>query len=138
MRTLSLDPGKTTGFAYLENRSPIKIGEVKNSYQVLGDWLIGFLNANEVDILIIEDFVFRPGFKENQWKTTEVPKLIGQCQQIARERRLQIVIQQPSIKPVGYGQAGLKYVKGKRGMHREDAVAHGTFYWFKTGRHIKG
>lgn len=136
MKILGLDPGKTTGWALLENSTPLKIGEWKESE--FEEELIKLTDEEDIDVLVIEDFVFRPGFKEGKWKTTEVPKLIGCARVVARIKNIEFVEQAPAIKPIGYGMAKLKYVKGKRGMHKFDAVAHATYWWRTVGCKRKG
>lgn len=117
----------------MENFTPLKLGEVKNSYTTFEDWLIKFANEHEIDVYVVEDFVFRPGFKEGQWKKTDDSKIIGCVRTIAKVHGKPCIEQPPAIKPVGYGMAGMKYVKGKSGTHMQDAVAHGVFYYRTKG-----
>lgn len=131
MRILALDPGKTTGWAYLNDLNPLKIGTVKEEEYF--NWLTWFVLNEPVHVLVVEDFTFRPGFKEGKWKTTEVAKMIGQAQAVAASNQIECVLQGASIKPVGYGMANMKYVKGKRGMHKEDAIAHAVYYYRTKG-----
>ena len=131
MKILGIDPGKTSGWALLEDALPLKMGEWKETE--FATELHSLCKAESPDVLVIEDFVFRPGFKEGKWKTTEVSKLIGEARTIAKIEQIEYVEQAPAIKPVGYGMAGLKYVKGKRGTHMQDAIAHATYYWRTVG-----
>lgn len=131
MKILGLDPGGTTGWALLEDSRVLRMGEWKE--KVFKDKLIAFLRDSPVDVIVCEDFVFRPGFKEGKWKTAEVPKMIGVVELAAQMFECKFIVQAPSIKPVGYGMAGLKYTKGKAGMHMYDAAAHATYYYRTKG-----
>lgn len=116
----------------MTDSTPYRVGEWLES--VYEDKLISLLQEEKPDVVVIEDFVFRPGFKEGKWKTTEVSKLIGVTRLAAKMHNCEYIEQAPAIKPVGYGMAGMKYVKGKRGTHRQDAVAHGVYYYRTKGR----
>jgi hypothetical protein len=135
MKVLGIDPGKTTGWGLLDcspvERKVVRVGEWKEAE--FEDELLKILREEPVDALVIEDFVFRPNFKEGKWKTTEVSKLIGKASTCAKLFDCIYVEQPPAIKPVGYGMAKLKYVKGKRGTHMQDAVAHATYYYMTKG-----
>lgn len=130
MRILGVDPGDTTGWAILEKGEPVEIGTLKKDefYEMIPQIL-----AKDIDVCVIEDYIVRPEWG-NKWKKTDTPQKIGAIRLICTEMKLRCVVQQPSIKPVGYGWAGMTYVKGKKGTHVMDAIAHARYFY---GKHSK-
>jgi hypothetical protein len=60
------------------------------------------------------------------------PQVIGSLTTLCKAlERKAPVKQQPSIKPVGYAFAGMKYLAGKQGTHWQDALAHAVYYAVK-------
>jgi Holliday junction resolvasome RuvABC endonuclease subunit len=133
MKILGIDPGTTTGWALLENSTPLKMGEWKGK-KAFEEGLASLLKEEQIDVVVVEDFVFRPGFKENKWKKTDVAKQIGYIEAACKMLGIEFAKpQSPAIKPVGYGMSGMKYEKGKRGMHMQDAIAHAMYWWRTIG-----
>ncbi len=137
MRILGIDPGETTGWGLLEGSRVLRVGEVK--LPRIGEFLRDF---EEVDVYVVEDYVQRPdylmkGKRNNLWIPQHTAKIIGRVQQTAFLQGKPCILQQPSCKPAGYGFAGVKYVKGKKGTHMQDAVAHASFYWMTVGRNLE-
>lgn len=134
MKILAFDPGGTSGWAFLIDGVTKKIGEIKKvNWQ---DGLIELFNELEPDVAVCEDFINRPKWNKkhvNQqtWRKNEVPKQVGNVELICKMKGVRYVCQQPAIKPVGYGYAGLEYVKGKKGVHMQDAIAHGVYFYVK-------
>jgi len=62
----------------------------------------------------------------------EPVRVIGLIQGVAEMEDRKFVLQEPAIKPMGFGWAGLKYVPGKKGTHSQDAVAHAVYYAVKV------
>ncbi len=134
---LAVDPGNTTGWAlFTDANGPAKMGEIPFEKR--------YLFIEEMSLLdnlhwVVEDYKIRPGSMNktgwaHEWSAAIPPKLIGAIEYaafLARHRGHIFVLQQPSIKPVGYAKAGLPYVKGKKGTHTFDAVAHGMYYIHK-------
>lgn len=128
MKYLGIDPGGTTGLALItvnDKRAVLSIIR-KSKSETLKDARDLF---DEADVIICEDWKTRP--KEAQegafnYSSMSTPRVIGAVQVLAEGKRF--VLQQASIKPVGYGYANMKYVKGKQGMHVEDAIAHVMFF----------
>lgn len=129
MKLLAFDPGKTTGWALFVDNKLTSVGEV------------GFLDiANfifnmEADMVIVENYrVFSPKIKKgytNMWSTPVSVEILGMIKMICAQKKIPIKIQEPSIKPIGYGFINKEYVKDKKGMHIFDAIAHGAFYLVK-------
>lgn len=150
MRILGLDPGTTTGWAVIE-----KAPDLKTRYRILAmgeclapdydEFLINALVHNIVptassdslfcplDVVVVEDFIARPEFVRDKWTALPVAKQVGKVEILATYREIPVIVQQPRDKPAGYGFAfngKIPFVKGKKGMHMNDAIAHAVFYLF--------
>lgn len=131
MRILGIDPGDKTGAVLLDSEGPsvlrVETIEAKNFNSWLDTW-----NQTDspwlVDIVAIEDFIARPSFTDGRWTELPVAKLIGRVEFRCHQLKIRCVVQQPSIKPVGYRFAGLAYPPKKNPMiHVLDATAHAYF-----------
>lgn len=138
MYALGLDPGGTSGFAWVRLKDDklvlINAGMVsENGYF---DWLDSWTDyslqlekdPDERIFVAIEDFIKRPDKGNNDWLELPVPKQIGAAQYRAYQLGWRCVLQQPSNKAVGYRLANLTYVKGKAGQHTSDAIAHAAYF----------
>lgn len=94
------------------------------------------LNVTQI---VIENYIQRPfkkevtfknGFKKEiefdqaLWINQETAKVIGLFHALGLSLGVPVYEQEPSDKPAGYTLAGLKYEKGKKGTHIQDAMAH--------------
>ncbi len=123
MRLLALDPGESTGWAIFQDAGIEDFGTLKK--HEVEDWLID----QKPDVVVVEDYKIRPNkFNAHAWSSPYTLQLIGSIKTIFKMKGIQVILQQPSVKPVGYGLAGATYVKGKPNMHYLDAIAHGCFY----------
>ena len=127
---LGIDPGGTTGLALVSvNDKKPTLVEVMASKDLTTkeyQWLL-----KKADLLIIENFRLRPKNARDgsfDWSDMETPKIIGAIEMWAQLNDKVLVKQEPSIKPMGYGYCHMKYVKGKKGLHIQDAAAHAMFY----------
>jgi len=130
---LGIDPGRTTGLAVLiiENKKAT-LDAAWTSDDLTAIEYNDFLKA--ADIIVVEDFKVRPGKAKAgsfDWSQMETPKIIGSIQTLAALIGKSVVLQQPTIKPMGYGFAHMIYVKGKPGTHIQDAAAHAMYYAVK-------
>lgn len=130
---LGIDPGKTTGWGILRLEEkilqPVDYGESKDT---TGIELLPHLE--KADIIVIEDFLVRPDYARRgafDYDDMIAPQVIGSVVTLVSQMNKKFVKQPSSIKPVGYGFLGKKYVKGKRGMHKWDALAHAAYYAVK-------
>lgn len=135
MKYSALDPGMRTGFADFEDFVPLTMGEIICTANSL-DGLLAWLQVRKnLDYLIVEGYRNRPvGMTRghaNTWSTNLESQIIGLCKGFCLVNEINFIEQDASIKPVGYGMAGLKYVKGKKGQHKQDALAHAS-YWYRT------
>lgn len=132
-----IDPGKHTGWAIYEDNTPLTMGEIivgVDRWDDLYDWII---SHPSVKVIVCEGYRNRPVAMTqghaNTWSENLESQIIGFLRCYCRISRIELILQDPSIKPVGYGMAGLKYVKGKGGQHMQDALAHGAYWWRNHG-----
>lgn len=131
MNILGIDPGKTTGLAVIiiDENKKARLDLAKVSSDVTA---IEYNNLlQNADIIVVEDFKVRPNKAKGgsfDWSPMETPKIIGSIETLAALLGKKVVLQQPTVKPMGYGFAHLEYVKGKPGTHIQDAAAHAMYY----------
>lgn len=132
-----------------------------NKYIIFGSELMEWvqLMADEIrteyrsfDAIACENFIQRPyraelrsgkttnalKFDQDLWVIQYTAKLVGVFTALATILDIPYVEQEPSIKPVGYGILGNRYVPGKPGTHILDAMAHAAFYCHRRGIIWKG
>lgn len=136
MKILCLDPGKTTGVAVLQvhEKTPQLIFFSEETDVTLLSIEELFLGC---DVVVCEEFLVRPAKARKgafDWQDMVAPRVIGAATTLAKKYEKIFVTQSPSVKPIGYGFANLKYVKGKKGVHIQDAVAHGMYWAVKSGK----
>jgi predicted RNase H-like nuclease (RuvC/YqgF family) len=136
MKLIGVDPGKTTGWAC------ISIEDKTISLGLFGETKDMTLvelqpQLEEADVIVYEDWLTRPKHLQRDafdWDPMYAPRVIGSLKTLCRILgKTEVVVQQPSIKPVGYGFANLQYKAGKKGTHWQDALAHATYYVVKSG-----
>lgn len=130
MNILGLDPGGTTGYGLIsckDNRATLytagstrdqNLGEIQDLFEM-------------ADIVVCEDWKTRPkkaGSGAFDWNPMNTTRVIGAAETRSSILGKKFVLQQASIKPVGYGFANQKYTPGKKGMHTQDAIAHAMYY----------
>ena len=129
-KILGIDPGATTGIAMVGiNEKRPSILHVEETKDVTLQSIIKLFE--ECDIVVCEDFLVRPGKAESgafNWSSMGTLRIIGAASAISGMLGKPFVLQQPSIKPVGYGFSNQKYVPKKKGMHIQDATAHAVYY----------
>ena len=127
---LGIDPGGTTGLASIsvEGRK-IKLIGTRSSRDPT---CLDFLDLiEEADVIVCENFLNRPGMTRSgsfDWSSNLTSQVIGSLKTLAALQKKEFVLQEPAIKPVGYGFANLKYQAGKKGTHQKDALAHAVYY----------
>ena len=130
---LGIDPGKTTGLGLIEvDGVKISLQAIRESRDVS---CLDYLDLlQKADRIIIENFRVRPMKARSgafDWDAMIAPQVIGAINaQLANLGKFS-VLQDASVKPVGYGWSNQRYVKGKKGTHCQDAVAHAVFYAVK-------
>jgi len=141
IKILGIDPGRNTGLAFIfidDNKKP-RLDRARVSKDLTAveynDWI------NEADYIVVEDFLVRPAKAKVgsfDWSPMETPKVIGSITTLANLAGKTIHLQQPTIKPVGYGFAQVKYQKGKKGLHIQDAAAHAMYFAVKQNLALPG
>jgi hypothetical protein len=134
MKLLGIDPGKHIGWAVV-SVSP----EKKMLVHALGvsmDLTLDELSDHikDSDLVIVESFLVRPREARKgafDYDPMETPQVIGALKLLCHLLGKPIVEQNPSVKPVGYGFVKQKYVRGKKGTHAMDALAHAGYYAVK-------
>lgn len=134
MKILGIDPGHITGLAYWDSTLPPKSASVAELHA--DEYLQWFLDLArgehdwKPEILVIENYILRPEqFQSFYTKWIELPeaKQIGVAHFAAALLGVKCIEQEPAIKAAGYGFAGMTYVRGKRGTHMQDALAHACY-----------
>lgn len=134
MRIIGVDPGKTTGWVEFEDDKLLLVGE-----QDLDDFIIN-LDISLADVFIVENYRVRPASMNkgwaHEWSSPEALQVIGAIKLRVYQQQAKLVLQEPSIKPVGYGFAGMPYDPKKKGksIHHKDALAHVAYYLVKSGK----
>lgn len=123
----AIDPGETVGWAVFDGQHPIEFGTSKYP-----DEFHNWLQDHKTELFIVEDYKIRPRVNHD-WNAGTTLRCIGAILYHAARSGVPVELQQPSIKPVGYGMMGKEYIKGKKGQHIMDALAHGVYYFRKKG-----
>ncbi len=139
MNFIAIDPGNTTGWARFREtdfNSVHKHWTIDEFGRVDKDDVWEWIEDTGPDLYVVENYRIRPaaiqGNYSHQWSSGETLRIIGAIDSRARRIGSPVVLQEPAIKPVGYGLAGIKYKAGKKGTHEFDAIAHGVYYLVKT------
>ena len=138
MTFLALDPGETTGWAFLgpEGFPAIpkphgaSMGQIAGQ-QPLRRWLRALQEPPSV--IIYESFRIRGHYKNHFGQEHETIQNIGIIKSyyydlIDMGFEVELVKQDPTRKRMGYGWAGLKESGDHSQSHRKDAMAHGVYY----------
>lgn len=142
MKIYAFDPGKTTGWAHWNTTDsgprPREFGEIKK--EDLSDFLNRIRPEEMIDYFVIEDYKIRntkqTGGFNHQWDNGLTLRVIGSMELRADQIGAKVVLQQPSIKPVGAGFGGIPHVSGKHDKHYLDAMKHG-FYFLVRNKEIE-
>src|SRR5690606_24426510 len=85
------------------------------------------------DIIVIEFFKIRPDKKDDfVYKDLHAPEAIGKVKMLCEKYKKQIEMQGADRKPMGFAWAGMRYVKGKKGTHQQDGLAHAVYFAVKN------
>jgi hypothetical protein len=134
VKILGIDPGKVTGLGMIEvDGKTIKLVSMRESKDVTCSDYLDLLQ--EADQIVLEGFLTRPKNARAgnfDWDDMVAPRVIGAVTALAHAFQKSLVIQQPAVKPVGYAWSNQRYVKGKKGQHVPDALAHAVYYAVRT------
>ena len=137
MKILGIDPGNTLGFCLVDKREnsfeKVAVGEIRAAdTEKFHQWLDLWATIDGLRIVVCEDFIARPEYTDGRWTKLDTAKQVGSIERTAHNLGCIFVEIQPAMKPDGYRAAKLKYIKGKKGTHKEDATAH-AYYVAKLG-----
>jgi hypothetical protein len=134
MRILAVDPGESNGWCILELQPDKRIKLINYGTDKKMDFysrLSNLTQSIDYDVIVAEDFKVRPGYAKQgafDWNRMPAPQVLGVLEFLSVVHKIPFVLQQPSLKPPGYGFLGKPYVKGAKNAHHWDALAHGMFY----------
>ena len=135
MRILGIDPGKASGYSLIVLEGKTIVPTPKFGVDRDGELTsIRELIVEGVDHVVIEDFKVRPGNARRgnfDYDDMLTPRQIGRIEEICELTETPYSKQQASLKPPAYGFAGMKYSKGKKNQHWQDAFAHACYYAVK-------
>jgi hypothetical protein len=125
-RIYSFDPGKITGVA---------VGNYDGTLYAMSQWkedeLFKYLaGIKDAGVFIVENFTIRPNKASSFiWSDMQVIQIIGALKFCAHTLKVDLVLQEPSVKSIGYRWAGIESPKNHAISHQTDAYAHLTYYW---------
>lgn len=140
MKLLSLDPGDTTGWVVWDGARPVEMGTAKYPREV---WEALSNLIAQVDEVVCEDYRIRPAPLQkgyaHAWNRSTTLRVIGAVEYLSEyEYAKKLTLQgAQDAKLAGYDILGMKYVKGKKGVHVQDALAHGAFYLHRLGYQVR-
>lgn len=135
---VSFDPGETTGVAIWDYNHAKEKGRPWQTHQFkqteLDEFLYVDIEGKDINKFVIEEYMINPKIPHN-WSKAETIQVIGQLKGIARIRKIEIVMQRPSILPVAEGWSGIRRegAGGHANSHWRSAVLHGYYYLHKNG-----
>lgn len=135
MKLIAFDPGKTTGWAVVEDMIPVSLGEVQYGPELFDFLEIPILGS--VDVVVIENYrVIPPNAQKNrkskfyhQWGELPQVRAIGAIEYWAHREKLPVEFQEPSVLKTALQLTGWK---GKgHPPDKMSALAHGLHYFHK-------
>lgn len=137
---LAIDPGYHLGWIKVLYNPDNQTCVPQGGGTVIGDDDIkSFVSESKADIYVVEDYLIRPNDKREKdnprtyahtWDKGTTLRFIGYIEATANAQGAEFILQQPSVKPAGYGFAGKTYKRNRRDalVHQDDAIAHLAFY----------
>ena len=140
---LAIDPGWHLGWVKVFFDSNTKMVTLQGAGTIIGmEKVLDWIQEAEADVFVVEDYKIRPPMRdprnnrryEHKWDSGDTMRLIGAIQLRARALNAEYVLQQPAVKPAGYGYVGKEYKKNRHDdlVHQDDATAHLAFYLVKN------
>ncbi len=129
---LSIDPGKTTGYALFKNTALYKSGQLDTpDIPSAAEHLSSFLDVYTFNQMVVEDYrIYSWKAKDHTWSDLLTPRVIGCVETICALHNIPLVKQSPQNAKQFVTDDRLKewqlYVKGK--VHARDAIRHGCYY----------
>lgn len=130
VKYLAIDPGESTGWAtFKEDGNLGQMGTLRGREPVYEK-----LSELAPSVIIMENYKLYPWLaKEQSWSPFETVRIIGAVEYYAYLHNAQVILQDPSIKSIGYLWAGIKKPKNHALSHESDAYVHGVYYLQKQG-----
>jgi hypothetical protein len=137
MHLFGIDPGEHVGWCFgILDEGVFTVQNVQEwTPKQLYDWMKENLNPEFPGIIVCEDYRIDPRPKaqggsgyNHQWDKGITLRQIGALGFLCQVNGWEFVLQPNYRKPAGYGFLGMKYVRGKKGAHATDALAHLAFY----------
>lgn len=127
---LAVDPGNSTGWATFNDTGDV----VGFGTCVTRNSVYEKLAEAAPELIIMEDYRLYPWkAKEQSWSGFETVRIIGAVEYYAYLHNAKVVLQEPSIKGIGYKWAGLTKPKNHALSHETDAYVHGVYYLQSNG-----
>ena len=126
-RVLALDPGLTTGYAFVVDGELVDTGQLPGDVCLLHD----LITEKQPSVVVCEDFRLYPWKSKSQsWSTMPVPTLLGAVELSCRLRDIPFTKQTPRAAKQKYPDAVLKEIGWyrRKGPHSRDAVRHAALY----------
>ena len=127
MNLLAFDPGDTTGWAFFADGMLTKWDQAKGLKSLLN----AIKELPTPDVIVVEDYRIRPGVNHSYSRVNTI-QIIGALKAKALETNAKFILQEPSIKPIGYKWMGMDVPKDHSVSHETDAMAHGYYYLVRT------
>lgn len=124
---MGVDPGQSTGWAKFIDGEIDSFGTVQ--YEApFQEWLA----EQHPNVWVVEDYIIQPKRFDHNMDKGVTLQVIGAIKFQAQRTGSVLALQQAALKPGAYAHMGATYVKGKKGMHYMDAIAHAHEYMLKN------
>ena len=124
-RYLAVDPGHATGWAAFDHNGQLMKYGTAHTKEDFYDVLERYMPKT----LIVENFRLVPWKAVDQsWSEFKTVKIIGACELFAFQTHAEVIMQEPTIKVMGYKLAMIPVPKNHALSHETDAYVHGVYY----------
>ena len=131
---LGIDPGLSTGWAYLINGVLADFGTTR-SIDDLTDWLESYFEERPLpNIIVLEKYrLFKHLALQQSGSKMEVTQAEGVVLSFARRKRIEVVEQFSDILPTAVKWSGVNLNKNHSQSHHESAYNHAYYYLVSHG-----
>lgn len=127
----AFDPGDTSGYAVYRDGALVKWGSckgLKDLLRRLGELVSEY---GKPYVIVVEDYKIRPNVNHSFSRVNTI-QVIGALKAKAIEFDCKYILQDASIKPIGYKWFGMLPPKDHNISHETDAFVHGYYYLVRT------
>ena len=124
---LAVDPGKTTGFAYVE--APLNVREYGEVVNISSETISGLIR--KADVVVVEDFKIAPtAARGMSWTSPIATQVITLIKDYCKVMDIDVAIQQPGQANQFFDADKMKWLGylDKNYPHAMDAITHGLYY----------